>query len=194
MQRTGLSRRLDQHGRRSGLAVGLSMALATALLVGVFVTIWGQVDPLLSDFVAAEIEPTATQVRAQVAAVTPADGAPDDGTGANAGAGPTATPVPPTATVPPPPTQTPPPTATREAFVATRESNPNESVNLRAEPSQAAGVDVLTVLPPATPLRPLGPRETDSAGGVWIRVETEDGDEGWVLEIATVEIAPQPPT
>ncbi len=55
MVNPGLSRRLDQHGRRAGIAIGLTMVVVALLLIGTFVTIYGRLDPVLSDFVAADV-------------------------------------------------------------------------------------------------------------------------------------------
>src|SRR6185312_570540 len=56
----GLTRRLRQQGHRSGLAIGISMALA--VLIGGFTWIYVQLDPFVRDFAGAEPAPTQTPV------------------------------------------------------------------------------------------------------------------------------------
>src|SRR6476619_1175071 len=58
----GLTRRLRQQGHRSGLAIGISMALAIAVLIGGFTWIYVQLDPFVRDFAGAEPAPTPTAV------------------------------------------------------------------------------------------------------------------------------------
>src|SRR5688500_772923 len=54
MSDPGLSNRLRQHSRRSGLAVGLSMAAAIAICILSSAWIFGRIEPLVSDFTGYE--------------------------------------------------------------------------------------------------------------------------------------------
>src|SRR5688572_17163882 len=56
----GLTRRLRQHSHRSGLAIGLSMALAIAVCFGGFTWLYVQLDPWVRDFAGVEPAPTST--------------------------------------------------------------------------------------------------------------------------------------
>ncbi len=162
----GLTNRLRQHSRRAGIMVGLSMALTIAICVGGFTTIYARLAPFTSDFVAANtpvptIQPRSTQIAAsgggsRTEAVQPTA---------------TASPPPPTATVAPTPTPIP-------AFEPDLQSNSELAVNLRQEPGTQASI--VTVLTAQTPLQSLGEEQTGPDGEIWIRVRTEDGEEGWI--------------
>src|SRR5688572_16272354 len=153
---TGLNRRLRQHSRRAGLAVGLTMALTIAICIGGFAVIYAQLQPWISDFVSQE---------------------PPDDESLSFGVGrrdPTPTPTPEEGDVEaeateeeaeePEPTE-PPPTPTPEGFVPDLQSNSNATINLRSEPSTARGQEtVIRTLPPATPIQATGERaEADNA-------------------------------
>jgi len=186
----GLSNRLRQHSRRSGLMVGLSMAATIAVLVGGFVAIFALTLPWISDFVPLQArERTPTPPPAIVAQVEPADAGPAPTSVLNAITGnqdeAAAPAVAPEATQPPEPTETP------EAFEPThavRNAN-GESINLRPEPSRDR--PAIVALLPDTPLQYLNEDAPttipDDAPG-WMRFRTEDGDEGWIRQIDAVEI------
>lgn len=187
----GLTRRLNHHGRRSGFAIGLSMALAAALLIGTFVTIWGQIDPYLSDFVAAEA-PDPTETPRSVAIAT-GDGTTDNGTDVGAPTEtvqPTAPPATAPATEAPAATEPPAPTATAVAFQPSHQITNVQSINLRAGPSR--DTEILTSLTPLTPLQFLDERQDSGLpeDGIWMRFRTEDSQEGWVREIDTEPFNP----
>jgi hypothetical protein len=81
------------------------------------------------------------------------------------------------------------PTATE--FEPTHQIAPGQSVNFRTGPSVADSV--IIALPPATPLQYLdedAPTSGPNEGDRWMRFRTEDGQEGWVLEILTEPYQP----
>ncbi len=191
MVNPGLTRRLDQHGRRAGIAIGLMMALVTLLLIGGFITIYGRLDPLLSDFIAANVptEPVPTALppteeaeepRGQVEATEPpaeteppavtatAAGSDDADDNGEADAEPTETPTP----------------ATFQPDY--RIASGGGPINFRSEPS-LLGNEPITSLQPGTPLEFLGDEQDDrdnfAENGTWLRFRIEDGTEGWVREI-----------
>jgi hypothetical protein len=80
---------------------------------------------------------------------------------------------------------------TTEAFEPTHQIAPGQSVNFRTGPSVADSV--IVALPPATPLQYLeedAPASGPNEGDRWMRFRTEDGQEGWVLEILTEPFQP----
>lgn len=166
------------------------MALAIAVCIGSFVVIYAQLTPLASDFIGiAEAEQTPTRVArrptaaSDVAVVvqTPPPDAEPPGTTA-------ALPVAPTASV----AAQPEPTATESAFEATHRSNPDTAVNLRSEPSrQGGGETVIVALTAGTELQFLDDEQADERGEIWLRVRTENDEEGWVLE-STTEVLTNP--
>ncbi len=200
VDQTGLNERLRQHTRRSGMMVGLSMVLAVALTIGTFMWIFFRLDPFFSDF--------AGQVGAPRASAVPLGASPSArvaaSPGATSGAPPTAAPTEqpaaapttaasapqtPTATVSlvPTPTALAPPTPTATpAFVATHVlADYGLQVNLRAGPSTTAAR--IASLRPGTRLRFLG--EEERAGDVvWMKFQTERGDEGWVRNLDITQL------
>jgi hypothetical protein len=94
------------------------------------------------------------------------------------------------------PAETPAPTIAaaeqpQEAFAPTHQISAAQSVNFRTGPSTAD--QVIVALPPATPLEYLdedAPATGENEGDRWMRFRTEDGQEGWVLEILTVPYQP----
>lgn len=183
MVNPGLSRRLDQHGRRAGIAIGLTMVVVTLLLIGAFVTIYGRLDPVLSDFVAADA-PTVPAPALQATS----EPEPEQ----NAAAAPVATDAPDvtqpavvTATAETAATNVT-PTATSGAFDPDYEiADGGIAINFRSGPS--LNDPELTSLQPGTPLEFLGEEQDDAENfadnGTWLLFQLEDGSEGWVREI-----------
>lgn len=177
----GLTRRLQQQSRRSGLVVGLSMAATIALVIGGFVGIFVRLQPLVSDFV-SEQPPrpavVATRSAAQGEVGTSGGGAVRVDLNA---AVPTRTPAADRASVP---------TPTPEAFAADIQirAQSASAVRLRSEPSTTGGdATIVTVLVPGTPLQATG-REAPAVdpaadGTTWVEVETEAGQRGWIRRI-----------
>jgi hypothetical protein len=176
VDQTGLNERLQQHTRRSGMMVGVSMALAVALSIGAFVWIFFRIDPLLTDFtgrtgaVASPVGGRATPAR--VAEQPPAAVATN----------PAAPGLPPAPTAP---ALTASRTAT-VAFVAThRLLDTMQGVELRAGPSGSASR--IALLGPGTRLRSLG-QEERVADVIWLRFATERGDVGWLRQIEVLPL------
>lgn len=184
MRDPGLSFRLSQRSRRSGLMIGLSMALAIAVLIATFAVIYAWLDPLTTDFVTKK-PPTAVVVQQQrlqaqdtagqaatkmpAAVVAPATTAP------------TAATTPPTATAPAITQSSP----TSQAFTPDYQIRGDQGVNLRAQPSTDS--DIVATLSPSTPLQYMNQQQPtdnpDQDGPYWMKFRTEDGDIGWVRQI-----------
>lgn len=171
----GLTNRLRQHSRRAGLNVGVSMALAIAICIFGFATIYARLTPVLSDFVGQDAR---TEVDRP-------SGEADDGAVA-ARRQPTPTPQPEAAPSPTPRAQvTAVPTEPAAAFSPTHQANSSEAINLRSSPGVTAdNSNLLHALPLAAPLQFLDEQQT-VAGEAWMKVRTEEGEEGWVLAGAT---------
>lgn len=180
MSDPGLSNRLRQHSRRSGLAVGLTMALAIGICILSSAWLFGRIEPYVSDFTGYEQNtPVPAVAAASDEEETPVP-EPDEETVPEAteqaavpeesGAEPTVAPA---------------QTAT-STFQQTHESNPDFTVNFRPGPSIDSGEPVAT-LDPGTPLQYLGEQTTGSDGSIWLRMKTQDGAEGWLREVDTVE-------
>lgn len=172
VDQTGLNERLRQHTRRSGMLIGVSMAVAMALAVGAFIWIFFRLDPLLSDFTGRPSMPSGSPI----AGIATRAGATPSRTATGTPRGPAQLPTP-TALSEPSPTPTPP------TFAATHlVTDTGQPVNLRAGPSATAAR--LTVLPPGTRLTYLGEEErVDDV--TWWKFQTERGDIGWVRSIDT---------
>ena len=174
MSDPGLSNRLRQHSRRSGLVVGLTMAIAIAL--GILASAWlfGRIEPYVSDFTGYEQNtpiPAVAEARGGDPTATPADAA--------------ATEAPEPTTAPTEPTLAPAATGTATAFTQTHESNPDFTVNFRPGPSIDSG-DPVATLDPGTPLQYLDEQTTGDDGSIWLRMKTQNGVEGWLREVDTV--------
>ena len=188
----GLTRRLHQHSRRGGIAVGLSMLVAATLLFGGFVVIYGALEPYTRDFVAADVpddptpSPGATAPpAADGGADEPTAPAVDEPTPEGDQPGPT-----PTATTGAVPTQD-----DDAEFEPDYQVDPGAGtgINLRTTPSIAGGqTTVIVALPPGTALEFQGEEQQDSENpaenGTWLLFQTEDGQEGWIREIDVVQI------
>jgi hypothetical protein len=80
---------------------------------------------------------------------------------------------------------------TADEFQPTHQIASGQSVNFRTGPSVADSV--IIALPPATSLQYLdedAPTSGPNEGDRWMRFRTEDGQEGWVLEILTEPYQP----
>lgn len=179
MSDSGLSTRLRQQSRRAGLMVGITMVLAIVILIFGAAGLFAWLSRPFSDLVpmvapAAEIQATAPAsdpVGAQVVATEPiidTESNPVD-----------PTPVPPTAE----------PEAT--AFEPSHQISAAQSVNIRTGPS--TNDPVIVALSPGTPLQYMDEDEpaTESAdGNRWMLFRSEDGQEGWVLELLVVPYQP----
>jgi Bacterial SH3 domain len=181
----GLTRRLRQQGHRSGLAIGISMALAIAVLFGGFTWIYVQLDPWARDFAGAEPAPTQTPresasnsgdraTKTPVPEDTPADAQPTEDAAA---------------------TETPKPESTRIQpvdekngdFKADYQVVSLEPVRLRSGPGVNFDI-VVDGVPPGTQLQYLDDRQPsqnpDADGDTeWLKFRLESGEEGWIRNI-----------
>jgi hypothetical protein len=185
MSAPGLDKRLNQHARRAGLMVGLSMALTIALCIGSFVWIYAKVDPLARDFVDQSTVPPTRPAAASTGDEDDADNAADNAnTNDDDNSG---------EIEEPDPTEEPEPTATSRAFDPTHRMIAQVPVNLRPGPGVNSG-DPITTIPPGAELQYLNNSDTgpDSSGEElnWLEFRTEDGEEGWIREVDVEPINP----
>src|SRR5688500_15392225 len=109
VDQTGLNEQLQQHSQRSGMMIGISMAVVVVVLVGSFTWLLFRLEPFFSDFAGRTGVALSTVEPARIAA-SPRSGTPGSTTDQ--------TPLP----VPPTPTAlllTPPPVAGTPQFQAT---------------------------------------------------------------------------
>jgi hypothetical protein len=172
MSDPGLTNRLQQHSRRAGLNVAITMALAIAICVLGFAAIYARLSPMMSDFVGQGnevVEPPRAAADVPAARTTET---PDQ------------QPV-------KPPTPTPVaarPTATSAAFDPDYQITSTQTIRFRSEPSTARGdATILKALTPATALQYLdedAPTADPATDGTrWMKFRIEEGTEGWVREI-----------
>lgn len=183
MTDSGLNQRLRQRSRRSGLMIGVSMALTLMVCVGAFTIIFAKLEPVVSDFVGqgdivlptpVPTEPTPpTQAPAETDQATEPPETDGDGQANTIDS-----------TVP-------------DEFVPDYQNDAGRSVNLRPGPGIASGEPIVAV-PNGAPLMFLGEEEltADPAADdmnpdqVWMRFRTEDGEEGWIREIDVIVYQP----
>ncbi|MCO5219530.1 MAG: SH3 domain-containing protein [Thermomicrobiales bacterium] len=186
MTDSGLNQRLRQRSRRSGLMIGVSMALTLMVCVGAFTIIFARLEPIVSDFVGQGDIVLPTPVPTQppvpteppVATEPPAEGEEtptsggDNQTNSNGSISP-------------------------NAFVPDFQTDAGRSVNLRPGPGISSGEPIVAV-PNGAPLMFLGDEEQTSdptaddmnPDQVWMRFRTQDGEEGWIREIDVIEYQP----
>ena len=189
----GLNQRLRQRSRRSGLMIGISMALTLMVCVAAFTMIYARLEPVVGDFVgrgeidvptpiptqepvAQEAAPAPTTAPAETNVTEPA------ASGGDNQANPTPT------------------SAIEEddaAFTPDYQIDAGGPVNLRPGPGVASG-DAVIALPVGTPLMYMDeerattdPQRDDlGEGDVWMRFTTEDGQDGWIREVDVSEYVP----
>jgi hypothetical protein len=181
VDQTGLNERLQQHSQRSGMMIGISMAVVVVLLVGSFTWLFFRLDPFFSDFAGRTGVERSTVEPARIAA-SPRSGTPGSTTDQ--------TPLP----VPPTPTAlilTPPAVAGTPQFQATHAiADFGQQVNFRAAPGTNA--TRVALLPPGTRLRYLN--EQESVGDVvWMHFQLERGELGWVRQLDVTVLRPATP-
>lgn len=178
MTDSGLNQRLRQRSRRSGLMIGVSMALTLMLCVAAFTMIYARLEPVVSDFVGQGDIEIPTKVPTEVPP-----------TEAPVAAAPTEEPA----------AETQPTTAAQAS--ETEPANPDDftpdyqtaagrPVNLRPGPGVDSG-DAIVAVPDASPIMFLDEEEATTdperdemeSGQVWMKFRTEDGEEGWIREI-----------
>jgi hypothetical protein len=183
----GLSRRLRQQAHRSGLAVGLTMALAIAVCIGGFTWLYVQLDPWARDFAGAEVAPPTRTPRDTASDDQEQEEQPDESEGGGEDA----------QSDDPEPTNTPEPDEDEDESDIQPvdeddgEFDPDyqvialEQVNIRSGPGR--NFDIVVSVNPGTPLQSTGGREPApdpaDAGLSWLEFETEDGQRGWIREI-----------
>ena len=180
----GLTRRLRQQAHRSGLAIGLSMALAIAICIGGFTWLYVQLDPWAQDFAGREPAPTST----------PRESASDSGSQAQDEE--SAAQDEPTEEADP--TETPQPNEDDGDQIQPVQENEGdfdpdyqvvalESVRLRSGPGVNFDI-VIDGVPSGTRLEFLGDREPsanpDADGDTeWLHFRIESGEDGWIRQI-----------
>jgi hypothetical protein len=176
IDQTGLNERLQQHSQRSGMMIGVSMAVVVVLLVGSFTWLFFRLDPFFSDFAGRTGIDRSTVEPVRIAA-SPRAGTPTSGTDT--------TPLP----VPPTPTAlvlTPVAGAGTPQFQATHTiTDFGQQVNFRAAPGTSAAR--IALLPPGTRLRFLNEQEL-VGDVVWMHFQLERGEVGWVRQIDVTPI------
>lgn len=184
-----LTNRLRQHSRRSGFAVGLSMAAAIAICIAGFIAIYVQLQPFISDFVSQD--PPGEEARI-VARPDPTEAPADDDEESDAPADDEQEPTEVPEEDAPSEDSEPEPTEEPEGFAPDRQigTETGSAIRLRSEPSVVGGeATVVDNLAPATPIQTTGeeaPTEDPASDGdLWIEVRTADGQLGWIREIDT---------
>lgn len=182
VDQTGLNERLQQHARRSGMMVGVSMAIVVVLVIGSFTWLFFRIDPFFSDFAGRTGAPRSSPVAARIV-VSPRTSAIVTGAGTAV----------PTVNLPIPPTTTalsgnPAVASATATFQATHlVADFGQQVNLRAGPSTTASR--VAALAPGTRLRYLGDQER-VGDVVWMRFLIERGDAGWIRQLDVVSLQP----
>lgn len=171
IDQTGLNERLQQHSQRSGMMIGVSMAVVVVVLIGSFTWLFFRLDPFFSDFAGRTGVDRSTVEPVRVAA-SPRSGTP--------GVENNLTPLP----IPPTPTSlflTAIPAAGTPQFQATHAiADFGQQVNFRAAPGISA--TRIALLPPGTRLRYLNEQET-VGDVVWMHFQLERGEVGWVRQL-----------
>jgi hypothetical protein len=185
MNNSGLTSRLRQQSRRTGLAVGFAMALTIALCIGIFVVAYAGFDPLTRDFI-EQASPTPTSEPSDTGGDTADTNAPANNQTENSSSGDNDSSNNNDNQAAPEPTNTPAPkpTSTPDEFVANYLSNTEQGVNFRSGPG--TDNDVLLVLDAGTPLKSTGNEQDDDSGTAWMEFETRDGTTGWIRQIDAV--------
>ena len=174
-----LNRRLDYHARRSGFAIGASMAVTIALLIGVFVLIFAAVNPYLSDFFTTKATPEGTaRVIGQVApSISPTVVVTSTAAAGQAVASPSDQPS---------GSAGPSAVAGSSGFQADYQTG-NDSVNFRSD----AGTDnsqTIAVLDPGTPLQSTG-QQQNLNGVIWMQFTDDQGQTGWIRQIDVSKVS-----
>jgi len=185
MNNSGLTSRLRQQSRRTGLAVGFAMALTIALCIGIFAVVYAGVDPLTRDFI-AQASPTPTSEPAGSGDTADSNSSRTNQTEGNSSNADATSNDNQSDQNAPEPTNTPKPepTSTPDEFVADYLSNTEQGVNFRAGPG--TDNDVVQLLDAGTPLKSTGNEEEDENGTVWMEFETRDGTTGWIRQLDAV--------
>jgi len=192
MSEPGLTRRLRQQSHRSGLAIGVSMALAIAVCFGGFTWIYVQLDPWARDFAGAEVAPPTPTPREESAENVPeeeqqadeepseepertatADEQPNEDDGDSGNIDPVEV------------------DQDNSAFDPNYQIVALTQVRLRGGPSINSEI-LIEGLDPGTQLEFTGERQPstnpDADGDTeWLQFRTQDGQEGWIRQIDVAE-------
>jgi hypothetical protein len=169
MTDSGLSTRLRQQSRRSGLMVGITMVFAIAICIFGAAALFAALARPFSDLIPVVAQAPDTSVQE-----------PDTASEVDQPlAQPTAETAPSTQVPAAQPTVAPAP----EDFKPTHQVTALTSVNFRTGPS--VNDSVIVALSPATPLQYLDEQDTAADGGVWMKFRDKDGQEGWISEDLT---------
>jgi hypothetical protein len=182
IDQTGLNERLQQHSQRSGMMIGVSMAVVVVVLVGSFTWLFFRLDPIFSDFAGRTGVERSTVEPVRIAA-SPRAATPEVTT--------STTPLP----APPTPTAlvlTPVPPAGTPQFQPTHViTDFGQQVNFRAAPGTSSAR--VALLPPGTRLRFLN--EQQMVGEVvWMHFQLEQGETGWIRQLDVTPIPTATPT
>jgi hypothetical protein len=180
MTDTGLSNRLRQHSRRSGIAVGLTMAVTIALCILSSAYIFGRIEPYVAEVTGYD-DTTAVPQVAEASNNEPdseSNGSVEEDAN-ESGADPTQASEDEQPTIAGASE-----TDSAEAFVVSHRSNPDFTINFRPGPSVSSG-DPIGSLDPSSPLMYLDEEALDEEGVVWLKFRTESGQEGWIREVDT---------
>jgi len=184
MNNSGLTSRLRQQSRRTGLAVGFAMAVTIALCIGIFVVAYAGVDPFTRDFI-AQASPTPTSEPRGSGDTADNNSSSNNQTEGGSSNNNSSNDNSDDNQDNPEPTNTPAaPTPTPDEFVADYLSNTETGVNFRSGPG--TDNDVIQLLDASTPLKSTGNVQEDDSGTVWMEFELRDGTTGWIRQIDAV--------
>ncbi len=166
MAEPGLSSRSRQRSQRSGMLVGITMALTIIVCLFAFIWIYAKIGPLLSDFIPNQPVATATPGVQPSAAESAAPAVSTSEPAASAAS------------------ESPPAASQAPEWTPTHQIADGEAINFRAEATSSS--NSIGVLEPGTPLKSLG-EEQQAEGATWMHFQTEDGTEGWVRTLDVVK-------
>lgn len=161
--------------------IGISMALTIAVCVAGFSVIYAALDGFTGDFVSRDAPTAVPPTPPESAAVAQVDSGSRNQTAPQ----PTATTAVAESTTAP--VEAAAATATPSSFTPDYQVTSSSTVNLRSGPGKAN--EVVTAIPPQTPLQFLNDRKKTSApdndgfSGDWMKFRIQDGEEGWIRDI-----------
>ncbi len=165
MGEPGLSSRTRQRSQRSGMLVGITMALTIIVCLFAFIWIYAKVGPLLSDFIPNQPAATASPSAKPSGSASTAPAA-----SGGASAAPSAS-----------ASQS--PASQSSDWKPTHQIADGEDINFRADATSSS--NSIGVLAPGTRLKFLGDQK-QADGETWMHFQTQQGTEGWVRSIDVV--------
>lgn len=160
----GLSSRSRQRSQRSGMLVGVTMALTIIVCLFAFMWIYATIGPLLSDFIPGQPIATATPSASESEAPAGSEGESAAPAAASTSSAPQA--------------------SGAAEWKPTHIIADGDDINFRADATTDS--NSVAVLAPGTPLKSLG-EEQEAEGATWMHFQTENGTEGWVRSIDVIE-------